>query len=110
MGDARKWNSNGLNYRIGQDMLTGPAWPNRTVSLNPMILTRHCGRKANIGCLFDIFKDPLETTSIAKQNEALFADMLTRMDELQKTVYSPIRGSKDKIACTAAKSVYKGYW
>lgn len=108
--DARKWNTNGLTYRIAQDVLTGPSWPNRTVSLNPMIFTRHCGRTTKVGCLFDIFKDPLETTSIAEQNETLFADMLMRLDEMQKTVYSPVRGSKDKAACTVAKSAYKGYW
>merc|ERR1712137_1232352 len=108
--NARKCNTNLMTYRVSQDVLTGPSWPDHIISLRPMIFTRHCGRTAEVGCLFDIFKDPYETTSIATQNETLFADMLARLDEMQKTVYSPIRGSKQKAACTEAETVYGDYW
>jgi hypothetical protein len=63
-----------------------------------------------VGCLFDLFQDPYETSSIAAKNASLFTTMLARVDDLQKTVYSPDRGSKDKAACTMAESSYEGYW
>ena len=47
---------------------------------------------------------------MAQQNKTLFAEMLARLNDLQRTVYSPDRGSKDMAACTAATSRYGGYW
>lgn len=108
--DARKWNTNLMTYRVSQDVQTGPNWPNRTISLRPMLFTRHCGRTPDVGCLFDIFEDPYESSSIAEKNLTLFNELLARVDELQKTVYSPNRGLANKGACKKAESSYKGYW
>ena len=41
----------------------------------------------------------------------LFKTMLARVDELQRSVYSPKRGTeKDPKACDAALDRYNGYW
>ena len=40
----------------------------------------------------------------------LFTAMLARVDALQKTVYSPVRGTKDARACKDAQGEYHGYW
>jgi len=97
-------------YRISQDVRTGPSWPNSSSHLVPLLHSRVCGRKQENGCLFDVVADPFELTSIAEQASDLFTSMLARVDELQQTVYSPVRGSKDKQACTVAEEDYKGYW
>lgn len=106
---AVKWNAL-LPYQVSQAVLTGPSWPNSSSRLVPLSHPKTCGRKAKHGCLFDIFKDPSETTSIAEQNPILFDQMLARVDQLQKDVYSPDRGSKKSAACKIANSKYGGYW
>ena len=100
----------GKLHTIDQDVTTGPLWPNASSHLVPLSHERTCGRKPKNGCLFDIFSDPLEEHSLAEQMPDLFASMLARVDELQKGVYSPKRGGKDKAACTAAMGRYGGYW
>ncbi|CAJ1417747.1 unnamed protein product, partial [Effrenium voratum] len=108
--DARKWNSLGLREQVSQNVLTGPNWPNSSSSLVPLLHPRHCGRRAENGCLFDIFADPAETTSLSMQQSSIFRSMLARVEELQATVYSPARGSKDPGACRKARDAYHGYW
>ena len=100
----------GKLYVINQDTVTGPLWPNSSSHLVPTTRTRTCGRKPKRGCLFDVMADPLEERNLGEQMPDLFASMLARIDELQKTVYSPKRGSKDDAACKAAEGQYGGYW
>eukprot|EP00929_Paragymnodinium_shiwhaense_P002626 TRINITY_DN102929_c0_g1_i1.p1 TRINITY_DN102929_c0_g1~~TRINITY_DN102929_c0_g1_i1.p1 ORF type:complete len:576 (-),score=62.06 TRINITY_DN102929_c0_g1_i1:124-1851(-) len=95
---------------ISQAVLTGPSWPNSSSHFEPLLKMRTCGRKASKGCLFDIYADPSETTSISSAEPALFQKMLARIDELQKTVYTPKRGSNDHRACEVARASYEGYW
>mmetsp|Transcript_9953 Transcript_9953/g.29567 ORF Transcript_9953/g.29567 Transcript_9953/m.29567 type:complete len:437 (-) Transcript_9953:305-1615(-) len=91
---------------IDQYVQTGPSWPNRSSHLVPLTHWKLCGRTPRDGCLFDIFSDPTERTSLAEAQPTLFHDMLARIDELQGSVYSPVRGSKDSRACQAAKEKY----
>ena len=100
----------GKLYVIDQDTVTGPLWPNSSSHLVPTTHSRTCGRKEKRGCLFDVFADPLEQHNLGEQMPELFASMLARIDELQQTVYSPKRGSKDEDACKAAEGKYLGYW
>lgn len=82
----------GKLYIIDQDTVTGPLWPNSSSHLVPTTHSRTCGRKAERGCLFDVIADPLEEHNLGEKMPGLFASMLARIDELQKTVYSPKRG------------------
>ena len=97
-------------HRVGQDVLTGPEWPNASSHLVPLDHSRLCGRQQKNGCLFDLIADPLETTSLAMAETQIFNSMLARIDELQKGVYSPYRGKVDKQACVEAEGKYQGYW
>eukprot|EP00602_Paraphysomonas_sp_CaronLab_P009079 CAMPEP_0185026322 /NCGR_PEP_ID=MMETSP1103-20130426/10261_1 /TAXON_ID=36769 /ORGANISM="Paraphysomonas bandaiensis, Strain Caron Lab Isolate" /LENGTH=435 /DNA_ID=CAMNT_0027559857 /DNA_START=483 /DNA_END=1790 /DNA_ORIENTATION=+ len=100
-------------YLVGQDVLTAPLWPNTSFPpLTPELHPRVCGRTVENGCLFNIMDDPQETHSLATEKPALFFDMLRRIDELQETVYSPIRGDKDPEACEQAieNGYYWGPW
>ena len=68
---------------------------------------------ARDGCLFNIFLDPTERTSLALANQSLFEEMLAAVDALQATasyVYSPDRGRNDPRACHVAREVNGGYW
>ena len=91
-------------YTISQNTLTGPSWPNSTSHLIPLTHIKTCGRSAARGCLFNIFDDPGETTSIAVHMPKLFNSMLERLDNFSKTVFSPVRGHVDKAACMAAEN------
>ena len=96
-------------YLIDQDVLTGPSWPNSSSHLEPDLKARTCGREAERGCLFNLLTDPYESNSVATQETDRFDRMLARVDELQTTVYSPERGTKDPQACQVAKG-RGGYW
>ena len=96
-------------HRISQDVVTPALYPAKPLIV-PELIFRTCGRKVSNGCLFDIFADPTETTSLADENEDVFNAMLARIDELQGGVYSPDRGKKDKRACKVARDEYDRYW
>jgi hypothetical protein len=76
----------------------------------PLSHFKLCARDHAHGCLFDVASDPYERYNLAESMPGLFAEMLARVDELQKGVYSPVRGKEDARACTAAKAKYGGYW
>ena len=62
------------------------------------------------GCLFNLQEDPQEVRSLAVQHAPLFAEMLSKVDELQATVFSPVRGDADPDACRRAEGPNGGYW
>lgn len=108
--DARKWNTLYLTERVSQNVMTGPKWPNSSSHLAPLLHPRKCGRTPEEGCLFDVFADPGEDTSLAASQPDIFKFLLKRVDELQRSVYSPDRGPEDHGACKKAKQEYHGYW
>jgi arylsulfatase B len=97
-------------YTIDQYVRTGPLWPNSSSHLVPLDHFKVCGRTPAKGCLFELESDPYERTNLALSQADRFASMLARVDELQRHVYSPVRGGKDKRACDAVSDRYDGYW
>lgn len=95
---------------VGQDVLTAPYWPNTSLPpLVPELHPKECGRSPESGCLFDILNDPSESHNLARELPDTFFEMLARVDALQQTVYSPVRGEVDPLACeTAIENGY--YW
>lgn len=102
-------------YHVAQDILTGPFFPNASIII-PELHPKECNRSPKVGsagegggCLYDIYADPSEESNLAESHAELFLEMLARLDEVQQTVYSPIRGKKSKRACEKAKE--RGwYW
>jgi len=88
-----------------QDGWQGPFYPNDTVWNGDTAIHDCTG-----GCLFDIFEDPTEHNDLATTNPTLLKSLKARLDEAQKTVFSPNRGKTDPTACTAALGPHKGYW
>ena len=72
-------------------------------------LLQVCGRTPDTGCLYDVFADPSEHHNLAsgmpEQWEALYAQLL----KANETVYSPVRGNRSELACTAAVAA-GGFW
>ena len=87
-----------------------PVWPNSSSHIIPDVHPKVCGRSPHTGCMFNVFDDPTERRNLAAAQPARFAQMLARVDALQATVYSPVRGDNDPRACDAAISRYGGYW
>mmetsp|Transcript_18328 Transcript_18328/g.40091 ORF Transcript_18328/g.40091 Transcript_18328/m.40091 type:complete len:197 (-) Transcript_18328:74-664(-) len=52
-----------------------------------------CGRTPADGCLFNIWQDQGEHHNLAMSEPEVFEQTIIRIDELQETVYSPIRSS-----------------
>ena len=101
-------------YRVSQDVVApadapgrwlAPLWP------PPYAAERVCGRRAaRDSCLFNLSADPGESASVSAAQPELFARMLARVDELQRSVYSPDRGDVDAGACEQALGPNGGYW
>ncbi len=87
----------------------GPQSPNSTAVIFSN-LTQVCGRSPETGCLYDIFADPTEMHNVASEQPAVYNEMYAAILELNKTVYSPIRGSDDGLACEKASGDYGGFW
>mmetsp|Transcript_61207 Transcript_61207/g.108908 ORF Transcript_61207/g.108908 Transcript_61207/m.108908 type:complete len:546 (+) Transcript_61207:157-1794(+) len=88
----------------------GPTFPNSSSSWNPSATWQTCGRTIETGCLYDIFSDPGEHINLAEKEGKVFRQMLARMDELQKDIFSPDRGTLDGIACKVGLQHYGGFW
>jgi len=110
---AGKTNVQGIiedNYKLlvgtlTQDGWQGPFYPNATV-WDGGAAVHHC----TPACLFDIFADPTEHHDIAAANPTIVNNLLAKISDAQKNVFSPDRGTVDPAACAAAKNKYKGYW
>ena len=90
-------------YLVGQDVVTAPLWPNTTIPpLIPELHPKVCGPTPETGCLFNVLDDPGEYNNLASTMPELFNEMLVRINELQTTVYSPVRGDVDPLACEQA--------
>jgi len=100
----------------GQNIWTGPAYPNKSTSWDDVPF--HCGVPATAttpvvgkgGCLFNILTDPTEHDDVAAANPAVVKEMMARIVELQATAFGPDRGSDDGTACKAATGKWKGFW
>ncbi|KAG5190936.1 alkaline-phosphatase-like protein [Tribonema minus] len=78
-----------------------------------------CGRRDPVypytgACLFNILKDPAETTNIAAQHPDIVVRLAERMKEIQATAFSPQRGAvpKDKVntlPCQSALANLSGF-
>ena len=87
----------------------GPQWPNVSSSVDYANVTQVCGRTLETGCLYDVYADPNEHNNMIASNPAIWTKLLARMDEVNKTVFSPIRGTANPSACaTALKN--GGFW
>jgi arylsulfatase B len=66
--------------------------------------------KGKGGCLFNIFDDPTEHNDIAATNPEIVQELYARILEIQKTAFSPDRGSDDGTSCKAALEKWGGFF
>jgi arylsulfatase I/J len=95
---------------ISQAGWTGPVFPSKSGHYNPSSDYQYCGTTVSTGCMYDIYLDPNEETNIVEFYPELFQQMQDRMNEIQKGVLSPLRGTVDPAACDAAMNSYGGFW
>lgn len=53
---------------------------------------------------------PTEQHNVASEQAAVYNEMYAAILDLNQTVYSPIRGSDDGLACEKAAGIYGGFW
>ena len=97
----------------GQNIWTGPQYPNKSTSWNDV--PYHCGVPSSPpdgkgGCLFNILTDPTEHDDVAADHPDIVAEMYARLLELQATAFGPNRGKDDGTACKNALQTWKGFW
>jgi len=87
---------------------TGEFYPNSTTNFNSQDpeYIRHCGN----GCLFELNKDPLETTDLAKSMPRRVAKMRAKVEHYALSAFNPHRGREDPAACDAAENEHGGFW
>jgi arylsulfatase I/J len=96
-------------FKVSQDVLTGPFFPNRTDPLLiPELVLKECGTEPANGCLYDLAADPAEEHNLAASSPDVFMEMLSRIQDIQGTAYSPVRGHKNPQACEHAEK--RGYY
>jgi len=66
------------------------------------------GLACHSGCLFDIWDDPTESHDIAEENPEVVSTMRSRLQELNKFVFNPDRGTPDLKACNTMQKT--GYY
>ena len=82
----------------------GPEYPNSTTYPAG---SENCG---TAGCLYNVFTDPTEHDEISGSNPTIVADLLKLINDAQKTVFNPDRGTDDGTACEVAFSKYGGFF
>jgi len=85
----------------------GPFFPNTSTNWNSYLNPLRCGL---VGCLFNIIDDPTEHFDVAAEHPVIRSQLIERIAELQKGVFSPDRGMADPLACQAATTKYGGFW
>ena len=65
-----------------------------------------CVAKGVLTC----FACSTERRNVASEQAAVYNEMYAAILELNKTVYSPVRGTDDGAACEKAADVYGGFW
>ena len=100
------------SHFLDQYTRTGPKWPNSTSNLFPLAHFKKCERGTKGGCLFNVKEDPFEQHNLAEKEgmESVYKTMLQMVDDAQRTVYSPVRGTSDPVACEVAKRKYNTTW
>ena len=81
----------------------GPQSPNNSVAVNWRNITQTCGRTPETGCLYDVYNDPSEYNNLASTEPAIWHEMMAMIQELNKGVFSPVRGVDDGTACKQAE-------
>ena len=87
----------------------GPHYPNAT---DPGCKSGgNCDKKLG-GCLFELNSDPTEHVDVATTESEAMKTMRARLAELQATLFTPDRGSKDPRACeqVAKNGGFYGPW
>jgi len=95
---------------LGQNIWQGPFYPNASTKWPDV--PYNCGIPPNngTGCLFNILDDPTEHFDISSTNPNIVSEMYERIAELQRTAFSPNRGTDNGAACKAAIERWGGFW
>ena len=104
-----------LRGTIDQAGWTGEIFPNASTNWIGGDAVELCSFPANntfpgkLGCLFDVEHDPGEHVDLAAAYPDVVNQMVRTMEEMEKTVYLPDRGSDTGQACAKSKE-YGGYF
>jgi arylsulfatase I/J len=88
----------------------GKVFPNTTSDWNPSDSHEKCGNTTETGCLYNILEDPGEHVNLAAEKPKVFNRMITRIAEINKGFFDPVRGQTDPRACELALTKYGGFW
>lgn len=93
-------------YSVQEAIWTGPQFPNSSTDPNDWETAVDC----TLGCLFNLTQDAEERDDLASRHPDKVQQMVARISELNRTVFSPHRGSKDLKACQVALHDNGGFW
>ena len=103
----------------GQNIWTGPYYPNASTSWNDV--PYHCGVPASAGvpavgkggCLFNVLADPTEHDELdvtTPKNAAIVKELYASLLAVDATTFTPDRGAVCPLACAAATKKWQGFW
>ena len=91
---------------------TGPSFPNRSClqatgcSESEWEASVDCSR----GCLYNLTQDPSEHYDLSEQLPLIVTQMRQRIEQLNRTTFSPHRGEPNVVGCDVALQFYSGFW
>ena len=62
------------------------------------------------GCLYNLTEDPTEHHDLSAQLPLIVTQMRGRIEQLNRTTFSPHRGEPNAVGCEVALQFYGGFW
>merc|ERR1712146_696453 len=90
---------------MGMNGYTGPHYPNAS-SAGVIFGQANC----TAGCLFDIESDAQELEDLSTSMPDKVTELLTRLEEIEATAWSPDRGTVQQSTCDLFRSHYSGFY
>ena len=91
-------------------MWQGPTFPNSSSNAPGTVAAEHIFEHCGDGCLYNLEADPGEHTNLAVQHSGRTRCMHEAATVANSTVYAPVRGKTDPLACYVAYHKYNKYW
>jgi hypothetical protein len=93
----------GVSGVIDEAIWTGPDFPNKTSNANAWNTARDCSQ----GCLYNLTEDHTEHVDLASALPLLASQMRERLEQINRTAFSPARGPNRCAADATARALPK---
>lgn len=95
---------------IDEAIWTGPSFPNSSFPPSSTARILATSVDCSQGCLFNVTADPSEYHDLSRTLPLIVSQMRARIEELNRTTFSPHRGLPSGAGCYVALQKWGGFW